>query len=250
MSSQHSLQQWQSILRQFSPSAILRWASRQFGDSLTLGSSLGMEDQLLTSLIAAQELPISVFVLDTGRFHEETYTLLEKTMQRYQSPIQLYFPDWEDVESMIGDYGPNLFKQSVELRKKCCFARKVKPLRRALKGKRAWITGLRQQQSAGRAAIQPIEWDEANQLYKINPLWNWSDEELKAQIERDQVLINPLHAQGYPSIGCEPCTRAVAPGEDPRAGRWWWEAPEHSECGLHIKPGLTNTSIEKGKIYV
>ncbi|MDF1664999.1 MAG: phosphoadenylyl-sulfate reductase [Planctomycetota bacterium] len=236
------LARWQSLLRSFSPATILRWANRQFGRSLTFGSALTMEDQVLTSFISEQSLPISIFVLDTGRLHEASYTLLENTIQRYKAPIQLYFPDWEDIESMIGENGPNLFKQSVDLRKKCCFARKEKPLRRALDKKKAWITGLRREHWTAGPTLEPIEWDEARQLYKINPLWNWSREQLTNHVERNQVLVNPLHEQGFYNIGCEPCTRPIGPGEDPRDGQWWWESSKSKESELQLSASSTGPS--------
>lgn len=229
------LAQWQSILKSFTPAAILRWAVRQFGPSLTFWSTLSREDQVLTSLISEQDLHLSIFVIDTGRLPEESYSLLENTVKRYTPKIRLYFPDWEDVESMIGDHGPNLFKQSIPLRKKCCFVRKERPLRRALAGKSALLTGLRREMTPD-ANTEPLEWDPSRELYKINPLWNWSEAQLTEYVERNQVEVNSLHSQGFARIGCEPCSRAISINDDPGAGQWWWEQSEETNHRLTLSP--------------
>lgn len=196
-------------------------------------SSLGAEDMVLLDLIAAMKLPIGVFTLDTGRLPQETYDLLQLAKARYGVPIAIYSPDAADTERYMAANGPNGFYDSVELRKECCFIRKVKPLKRALAGRKAWLTGLRRAQSNARQAVAVKEWDADNQLHKFNPLAAWSDEDVRTYIHAHDVPVNALHAKGYPSIGCAPCTRAVAPGEDQRAGRWWWENPAFNECGLH-----------------
>lgn len=216
-----------------SAAEVLAWAARTFEGSVTLASSLGAEDQVLVAMIAASRLSIPVFTLDTGRMFNESYDLMERTERELGVRIEPYVPDREAVEQMIRDEGINLFYRSVELRKRCCGVRKVEPLRRALAGKRAWITGLRRAQSVTRRNADAVEWDAANGLYKINPLVEWSDEEVWSYIRSHDVPYNALHDRGFPSIGCAPCTRAVAPGDDPRSGRWWWELPEHRECGLH-----------------
>jgi len=175
-----------------------------------------------------------IFTLDTGRLPQETYNLMEEIRKRYNLNIEFYFPDYHKVEEMLNKYGPNLFYESVELRKLCCNIRKVEPLNRALKDLSAWVCGLRREQSITRQDIQKIEIDTAhNGIYKINPLADWKDADVWNYIRENHIPYNALHDKGYPSIGCAPCTRAIKPGEDIRAGRWWWERPEQKECGLH-----------------
>lgn len=213
--------------------ALLREASETYSPAV-LASSLGAEDMVLLDLIAGARLDIGVFTLDTGRLPQETHDLLQLAKSRYRShPIAVFAPEAGDVEGYVAAHGPNGFYESVALRQACCHLRKVKPLSRALAGKRAWITGLRRAQSAGRSAIPFQELDAERGLQKFNPLADWSDDEVWAYIRAHDVPVSALHAQGYPSIGCAPCTRAIAPGEDIRAGRWWWENPEFNECGLH-----------------
>jgi len=212
--------------------ALLREASTGFAPAV-LASSLGIEDMVLLDLIAGEKLEIGIFTLDTGRLPQETHDLLQLARARYRVPIAVFAPESADIEAYIAAKGPNGFYESVALRQECCHLRKVKPLKRALAGKRAWVTGLRRAQSAGRNAIEFQEWDDANALQKFNPLADWSDDEVATYIRAHDVPVNALHAKGYPSVGCAPCTRAVAPGEDRRAGRWWWENPEFNECGLH-----------------
>jgi phosphoadenosine phosphosulfate reductase len=198
-----------------------------------LASSLGFEDMVLLDLIARERLKIGVFTLDTGRLPQETHDLLQLARARYRVPIAVFAPESADVEAYVAAHGPNGFYDSVALRQECCALRKVKPLKRALAGKCAWITGLRRAQSAGRQAIAFQEWDAENKLQKFNPLADWSDDDVQSYLRAHDVPVNALHAKGYPSLGCAPCTRAIAPGEDARAGRWWWENPEFNECGLH-----------------
>lgn len=217
----------------FTPEDVIRHACREFREGLTQASSLGEEDQVLLDMISKIQPDIAVFTLDTGRLFQETYDLMEKNRKRYAVPFQIYYPDSEAVEDMVAAHGINLFYESVANRKLCCRIRKIEPLRRALKGKTAWITGLRRGQSATRSSAEFFEWDDANQMVKVSPLTYWSLDQVKDYISRHQVEVNPLHARGFISIGCASCTRAVAPGEDIRAGRWWWEQPEQKECGLH-----------------
>ena len=198
-------------------------------------NSLGAEDMVLTDLIIKAKLPIEIFSLDTGRLPAETYDLMAAVDRHYGLKLKLYFPQAEEVESYVRQHGINAFYDSVTLRKACCYARKVEPLRRALAGKRAWITGMRAEQAATRGQLATQEYDEGNGLEKFNPLAAWSEKEVWAYIKHNAVPYNALHDKFYPSIGCAPCTRAVSLGEDIRAGRWWWEAPESKECGLHVK---------------
>ena len=184
-------------------------------------------------MIARHALPIGIFTLDTGRLPEETLSLIERTRERYGVTIDVYAPDTRALEAFVGENGVNAFYRSVELRKSCCAIRKTEPLKRALAGKGAWITGLRRTQSASRQEVAVEEFDPVHGLPKFNPLADWTSEEVWQYLRAYDVPYNPLHDRGYPSIGCAPCTRAVQPGEDPRAGRWWWEASEHKECGLH-----------------
>ena len=203
--------------------------------SITLANSLGAEDMVLTDLIARDRLAIEVFSLDTGRLPLETYALMAQVQAHYGLKLKLFYPRHESVEDFTREHGINGFYDSVALRKACCHARKVEPLGRALAGKAAWITGLRAEQSSTRQALPKREFDAGNGLVKLNPLAEWSEKEVWAYIRLNAVPYNALHDQFYPSIGCAPCTRAISPGEDVRAGRWWWENPETKECGLHVK---------------
>ena len=217
--------------------ALLREAVAEFGPNgeLAFANSFGAEDMVLTDLILSQALPIEIFSLDTGRLPAETYSLMGKVEQRYDAKLKVFFPDATAVETLVRSHGINAFYDSVELRKACCGVRKMEPLRRALAGKKAWVTGLRAAQSVTRSALPLREMDLANGLAKLNPLSDWSETEVWAYIRINEVPYNALHDQFYPSIGCAPCTRAIAVGEDVRAGRWWWEDPASKECGLHVK---------------
>lgn len=219
--------------------ALLRDAVAEFGakGELTFANSFGAEDMVLTDLILANRLPIEIFSLDTGRLPAETYTLMGEVEQRYETKLKVYFPDATAVENFVRSHGINAFYDSVELRKACCGVRKMEPLARALAGKKAWITGLRAAQSVTRTDLAQREFDQANGLDKLSPLADWSEAEVWAYIRIHELPYNALHDQFYPSIGCAPCTRAIALGEDVRAGRWWWENPETKECGLHAKKG-------------
>lgn len=211
----------------------IRLLSQQFPEGITLSTSFSYEDQVLTHLILERQLPVRIFTLDTGRLFPETYAVWEATKQRYDFKPDVYFPDPEQLASHLLDNGPNAFYASVEKRQACCFIRKVAPLKRALQEKKVWITGLRAGHSANRRDFQKIEWDATNSILKYNPLLDWSTEDLIRYIKKHQVPYNSLHDKGFPSIGCQPCTRAIREGEAFRAGRWWWEDHTKKECGLH-----------------
>lgn len=234
---QNEIHEFERELGDASADEILSWAQDRFPGRVALASSLGLEDQALTDLIARLALDIPVFTLDTGRLFQESHELIDRTRRRYGIRIQVLSPEAVEVESMVAEYGTQLFHESIELRKLCCEVRKLHPLRRALDDLDAWVCGLRREQSVTRTDTRPVEWDEANGLVKVNPLWNWTEDRLAAYVDEHDVPINPLHARGFPSIGCAPCTRAIGENEDVRAGRWWWESPEHKECGLHAHRG-------------
>jgi phosphoadenosine phosphosulfate reductase len=200
-------------------------------------SSLAAEDMVLTDMILKAKLPIGIFSLETGRLHQETLAVLDKVKARYDHDITLYRPQPDAVAAYVEQNGLNAFYNSVEMRRECCRIRKVEPLGRALAGNKAWVTGQRRAQSTTRAELHVQEEDAAHAMTKFNPLADWSEEDVWAYIRANDVPYNALHDQGYPSIGCEPCTRAVQPGEDVRAGRWWWENPDSKECGLHMVDG-------------
>ena len=222
-----------SKLEQSSLEEILSSVSESFPGKVVFSSSLGQEDQLLTDVIFKNQIPITVFTIDTGRLFNETYELLDKTIARYKQAIRVYFPEASDVEEFVLAKGINSFYESVDNRKECCYIRKVKPLNRALSGAKVWVTGLRNEQSANRSNMPLIEWDENRHLYKLNPLINWTYHDVMDYITRYNVPCNQLHGKGFFSLGCAPCTRAIEAGEDVRAGRWWWES-SHKECGLHL----------------
>ena len=195
-------------------------------DSATLASSYGYEDMVLMDLICKFAPEIEIFTLDTGRLPKETYDVMQEAKAHYNREVKVYFPDATDVEEYITVQGPNAFYDSVDLRKQCCGIRKVKPLKRALAGKKAWLTGMRRSQAVTRSELPVSEWDETFELQKFSPLSDWSNGDVKNYIKAFEVPYNKLHDQGVASIGCAPCTRAITPGEDIRAGRWWWENPE------------------------
>ena len=203
-----------------------------FPGEVVFSTSLGQEDQAITEIIAKNNLAVEIFTLDTGRLFYETYDLLARTTSRYGLDIQTYYPDTQSIEEFVRTKGINSFYESVENRKTCCFIRKVEPLKRALNGKKVWITGLRAEQSANRHTMRLVEWDQGNQILKFNPLLHWTMGDLLTYIKENKIPYNPLHDKGFVSIGCAPCTRAIMPGEDARAGRWWWESSQ-KECGLH-----------------
>lgn len=200
---------------------------------VTFANSLGAEDMVLTDIIERYKLKIDMFSLDTGRLPQETYDLMQTVRQRYKTPLRIYFPNVKQVEEYVAKNGVNGFYDSVALRKECCHVRKVEPLRRALYGKRAWVTGIRQDQAMTRHNLEISAYDMSNRMQKVNPLLEWSNAEVWEYLKQFEVPYNRLHDQFYPSIGCAPCTRAVTPGEDIRSGRWWWEVQGTKECGLH-----------------
>lgn len=216
------------------PQEILNYLNETYHGEVCLASSLGAEDQVLTDMFCNISDQVDIFVLDTGRLPPETYAVMDKTMNQYAFNYHVYFPKAEDVEKMVQKKGPNLFYKSIENRKECCYVRKVEPLQRALKDFSVWITGIRRAQSIDRAMTEFFEWDDSHQMMKVNPLAYWSKDNVWDYIKRHDVPYNDLHDRGFVSIGCEPCTRAIQPGDDERAGRWWWEDATKKECGLHV----------------
>lgn len=212
--------------------ALLRQAAAKAPAAFS--TSLGLEDMVLTDLIVKHAPAIGLFTLDTGRLHPETLALLAETEAHYKKRVAVYYPQTQAVEHYVRLNGINGFFESVSQRQDCCAVRKVEPLKRALAGKRAWITGLRREQAASRAQLHDSAFDAEHKLTKFNPLLDWTLDDVNAYIEAHGVPVNPLHTRGYPSIGCAPCTRAIAPGEAIRAGRWWWESADKKECGLHV----------------
>jgi phosphoadenosine phosphosulfate reductase len=206
-----------------------------FPEKIIFTTSLGIEDQVITHKIFKNNLNIKVATLDTGRLFPQTYDVLSDTIIRYNKKIDVYFPEYEDVEKMVTEKGPLSFYKSVDNRKECCSLRKIVPLKRALKGMECWISGIRADQSDNRTHMDWLEYDEDKNLYKFHPLFNWSSDEVTRFVKENNVPYNLLHDKGYISIGCEPCTRAIKPGENFRAGRWWWENDGPKECGLHSK---------------
>ncbi len=235
MTNQQSIHSWNEEFKQASPVDVLDFFLDHFKGKIGLSTSMGMEDQVLTEMVTSIDPGIRIFTLDTGRLFPETYDLISRTSKKYSKQIEVFFPDAGEIEQMVAEKGINLFYQSIENREMCCQIRKLKPLARALDGLDAWITGLRKDQSVTRNELQVVEWDDNNGLIKINPLTNWTEDEVKEYIEARGIPVNPLHKQGFASIGCQPCTRAIEESEDVRAGRWWWETPETKECGLHKK---------------
>lgn len=220
------------ILKQLSAEDGLKFISEKFSEGVVFSTSLGQEDQILTDMIFKQGLPVKVFTLDTGRLFYEHYDLLSKNNSRYKTKTEVYFPEASDVEKYVNEKGINAFYHSAENRKECCFIRKVKPLNRALEGAQLWITGLRSEQSENRENMPIIEWDDDRKLFKYNPLISWSYQDVLNYLEQHNVQELSLHKKGFISVGCQPCTRAIEEGENPRAGRWWWENSQ-KECGLH-----------------
>jgi len=213
--------------------ASLKVLAELFPGEIVFSTSFGWEDQVISHMIFANDIPIKVFTLETGRLFPETYYTWNRTMEIYGKPIHAYFPDSQLVQEMVSKKGPSSFYESVENRKECCYIRKIEPLKRALAGNRCWITGIRSEQSANRHDMENVEWDDQNQLIKFHPLFDWTLDDVKAYVKANNIPYNPLHDKGFPSIGCAPCTRAVQEGEDFRAGRWRWEDQSKKECGLH-----------------
>ena len=209
---------------------------------LTLATSLLAEDMALTDIVLTEKLPISIFTLETGRLFSEAIEMIEKVKAHYGYDIEIYRPAAAAVDAYVRDKGLNAFYESLALRKECCGIRKVEPLNRALKGKAGWVTGQRREQGSTRVDLPEEQFDEAHKMMKFNPIADWTWAEVLEYTEARGVPVNPLHARGYVSIGCEPCTRAIKPGEDPRAGRWWWEQSDSKECGLHVQEPRTSAS--------
>ncbi|PHO12138.1 phosphoadenylyl-sulfate reductase [Malaciobacter marinus] len=222
-------------LKNSSTQEVIEFFLNQYRSKVALASSLGAEDQVLTDIIFKIDKSSKVFTLDTGRLNPETYDVMDATNLKYGVKLDVYFPNLDKVEQLYQTQGINGHFESIDNRKKCCNIRKIEPLKRALKNLDVWFTGLRSSQSITREDMKLVEWDEAFKLIKVNPLINWSEKDVWDYIKANSVPYNKLHDKGYPSIGCAPCTRAVKDGEDIRAGRWWWENPEHKECGLHKK---------------
>ncbi|RNI31501.1 phosphoadenylyl-sulfate reductase [Rufibacter latericius] len=216
----------------------------RFPNEVTFSSSFSFEDQVISHQILENQFPISIFTLDTGRLFPETYSVWSRTNEAYNTRIKPYYPNNEQLEEFVSSTGPNSFYESTQNRKDCCHIRKVEPLKRALKGNAVWITGLRAEHSPGRGDLPKFEWDEGNKLIKFHPLLYWTTDEVMAFIKQNNIPYNKLHDKGFISIGCAPCTRAIQPGEDFRAGRWWWEDASKKECGLHVteqEPGVANS---------
>jgi len=225
---------WRARFEEESPEAVLRWALSEFHPDIALASSFGMEDIVLIAMMADIRPDARIFALDTGRLHEETYEVAEEVRRRIGVRIEWCFPERAAVEELERSKGLYSFRESLQNRHECCRIRKVDPLSRALSGLRAWVTGQRREQAVTRRSLEIVEIDETHGgILKLNPLAGWTEGDVKGYIRKRGLPVNRLHDKGYPSIGCSPCTRPVAPGEDPRAGRWWWERPEHKECGLH-----------------
>lgn len=215
--------------------AHLRRLADHFPGGVVFTTSFGVEDQVITDIIFRNGIDIEVVAIDTGRMFEETYKVHSNTLKIYKKPIKVLFPDRDEVEKLLTEKGPYSFYQSVDNRKECCHIRKVVPLGRALEGKKLWITGIRAEQSAGRSSMEHLEYDEVNRIFKYQPLFDWTLKRVEDYLKKNHVPHNELHYKGFVSIGCEPCTRAIKPGEDFRAGRWWWEDQSGKECGLHAK---------------
>jgi len=222
-------------LKDYSAEDILKYFLDKYKNDVALSSSFGAEDQVLTHLMLNIDKDANIFTLDTGRLPYETYSVMDSTNLKYNIKVNVFFPKNENIEELYKNQGINGFYESIDNRKACCNARKIEPLKRALKPLKVWITGLRAAQSITRIDMPVVEYDENFDVIKVNPLINWSEDNVWNFIKENKVPYNKLHDQGYPSIGCAPCTRAVKEGEDIRSGRWWWENPEHKECGLHAK---------------
>lgn len=227
------LQELENKLDPDSLSDALQLLALQFPGGVTFSTSFSLEDQLITHAILQNQIGIKLFTLDTGRLFAETYSVWSSTNEKYQTKIKAYYPDQDALEKWIETEGPNSFYTSVENRKACCHIRKVMPLKRALAGNDVWVTGLRAEHSAARKDLSRLEWDAANQILKFHPLLHWTTDQIRNAIDENHIPYNPLHDKGFVSIGCAPCTRAIRPGEDFRAGRWWWEDNTKKECGLH-----------------
>jgi phosphoadenosine phosphosulfate reductase len=225
-------------IRSLSIEDSLHLLTELFPGQTCFSTSFSMEDQVILHIIASENLPINIFTLDTGRMFSETYAVWTASREKYGIPIQAYMPDAGKLEAYVNRKGPNAFYESVENRKECCFIRKVEPLKRALSSQKVWITGIRAEHSGDRSQLGLLEWDEVNQLNKYSPLLHWKQEEIRHYISKNNIPYNILHDRGFVSIGCQPCTRAIRPGEEFRAGRWWWEEADRKECGLHATTNI------------
>ena len=223
-----------SVRTDRSPLGALTYLAEKFAGQAVFSTSFGLEDQVITHLIFTNRLPIRVFTLDTGRNFQETYSTWSRTLERYGRPIEAYAPQAAALENLLATKGPHSFYQTVENRKECCYIRKVEPLQRALHGQQLWVTGIRAEQSPNRLDMRAVESDAAHQLLKFHPLFDWTFEQVRDYVRQHNIPYNTLHDKGFVSIGCAPCTRAIRPGEDFRAGRWWWEDASKKECGLHL----------------
>lgn len=212
---------------------IIQYINAEYGNKAVFSTSFGIEDQVITHFLGTDNALIDVFTLETGRLFPETYYVWNRTLERYKLPIKTYYPQTKAVEKLVSEKGPSSFYESVENRKECCSIRKIEPLKRAVQGYEIWITGIRADQSLNREDMDFIEWDDVNNIIKIHPLFQWKLSDVEQFLKINNVPYNPLHDKGFPSIGCQPCTRAIQPGDDFRAGRWWWEDKSKKECGLH-----------------
>ncbi|MEO6230822.1 MAG: phosphoadenylyl-sulfate reductase [Ferruginibacter sp.] len=224
-------------------SSFLKVLTEKFPGKVTFSTSFSFEDQVISHEILSNQLPVKIFTLDTGRLFAETYSVWSSTNAMYQTNIEAYYPNQDALQTFVGANGPNSFYESVANRKSCCGIRKVEPLKRALAGNAIWVTGLRAEHSSDRKDLPMLEWDELNQVIKYHPIINWTTEDVKNYIQKNRVPYNPLHDRGFVSIGCAPCTRAIQPGEDFRAGRWWWEDADKKECGLHVHDTTTKSNL-------
>lgn len=230
----NQLLRFEALLNPENPAETLRTIAEAWPGQVVFSTSFSAEDQVITHLIAANEIAIDLFTLDTGRLFPETYSTWTATLEKYGKPITAFYPDAAALQAFVAEKGPNAFYESVENRKSCCGIRKVEPLKRALHGRKVWITGIRAEHSPNRSDMQQTEWDATHEVFKFHPLLHWTNDEVKAFLKTNEVPSNPLHDKGFVSIGCAPCTRAIRPGEDFRAGRWWWEEADKKECGLHV----------------
>ncbi len=230
----------ESKLNELNPVDFLKLLVEKFPGQVVFSSSFSFEDQVITHQLCDNNIPVKIFTLDTGRMFPETYSVWNSTLDRYKTTITAYYPNQDALQEFVEAKGPNSFYESVENRKGCCYIRKVEPLKRALDGNAVWITGLRAEHSSDRKDLPMLEWDEANQVVKYHPILHWTTDEVKTFITQNHVPYNPLHDKGFVSIGCAPCTRAIKPGEDFRAGRWWWEDADKKECGLHEHPATAS----------
>lgn len=228
------LAKFERLIDNSNPLLTLRTIAEAWPRQVVLSTSFSGEDQVITHLVAANEIPIDLFTLDTGRLFPETYSTWTATLEKYGVPITAYYPDAQQLQQFVVAHGPNAFYESVDHRKTCCHIRKVEPLQRALRNRKVWITGIRAEHSPNRHDMPQIEWDAANEVFKFHPLLHWTTAHVTAFIHEHSIPSNPLYQKGFVSIGCAPCTRAIQPGEGFRAGRWWWEDADKKECGLHI----------------